>query len=394
MLQGKNVLLGISGGIAAYKSVVLCRELVKLGAKVKVLMTPNSTNFVTPLTLSTLSKNPVNLEYADPKTGYWNSHVDLAKWADFMLIAPATQNTLSKMAHGICDNLLLATYFSMQKPVYFAPAMDLDMYQHPSNKNNINKLLEFGNLLIPAETGELASGLYGEGRMADLENILNTINIDSKFWSGKRVLITAGPTHEAIDPVRYIGNNSSGKMGYALAQLAQQRGAKVCLISGPTALAPPLTDEFISIKSAEELLKAVDSRFLDCDVCIMSAAVADYTPVTIITQKIKKGNKEQQLPLKATVDVLKTMGGKKRKNQFLVGFALETENEKGNALKKLKAKNCDLLVLNSLNDEGAGFGTDTNLVSIFDKDNKAYQYQLKSKLKVAEDILNLIEQKW
>ncbi|MEQ9352275.1 MAG: bifunctional phosphopantothenoylcysteine decarboxylase/phosphopantothenate--cysteine ligase CoaBC [Vicingaceae bacterium] len=394
MLQGKNVLLGISAGIAAYKSVVLCRELVKKGANVKVLMTPNSANFVTPLTLSTLSKNPVNLEYFDSKTGSWNSHVELAKWADFMLIAPATQNTISKMAHGTCDNLLLATYFSMNNPVYFAPAMDLDMFQHPSNQDNIKQLVRFGNILIPAEEGELASGLNGEGRMADLDNILAAIDIDTKSWQGKKVLITAGPTHEAIDPVRYIGNNSSGKMGYALAAAAQARGAQVTLISGPSSITPPNVETFVSIKSADELFKEVDSRFSDTDVCIMAAAVADFKSTEISKQKIKKNKQQSEIKLQPTIDVLKTMGSRKSSNQFLVGFALETENEKENAIKKLTAKNCDLLVLNSLNDKGSGFGTDTNLVTIFDKGNNAHRYELKSKLKVAEDILNLIEEKW
>ena len=394
MLQGKNVLLGISAGIAAYKSVVLCRELVKKGANVKVLMTPNSANFVTPLTLSTLSKNPVNLEYFDAKTGAWNSHVELAKWADFMLIAPATQNTISKMAHGTCDNLLLATYFSMNNPVYFAPAMDLDMFQHPSNQTNIKQLVSFGNILIPAEDGALASGLHGEGRMADLANILAAIDNDTKKWMGKKVLITAGPTHEAIDPVRYIGNNSSGKMGYALAAAAHARGAKVVLISGPTGITPPDVNEFVAIKSADDLHNEVDARFLNCDVCIMAAAVADFKSAQISNQKIKKDKQKSEIKLQPTVDVLKTMGGKKTSKQFLVGFALETENEKENALKKLTAKNCDLLVLNSLNDKGSGFATDTNLVTIFDRDNKTHRYKLKSKQKVAEDILNLIEEKW
>ncbi len=397
MLKGKNVILGISASIAAYKAVVVCRELVKKGANVKVLMTPDSTSFVTPLTLSTLSKNPVNLEYFNSKTGSWNNHVELAKWADFMLICPATQNTIAKMANGICDNLLLATYFSMENKVYFAPAMDLDMFKHPANQTNINLLVSYGNELIPAGSGELASGLKGEGRMSEIEHILSAIDRESNSlkWKGKKLLITAGPTHEAIDPVRFIGNHSSGKMGYALAEEASSRGAEVCLVSGPTSILPPSVSEFVQITSADELFEAVDSRFKNTDVCIMAAAVADYKAATIATQKIKKNEGSlEQLELQPTVDVLKTMGQRKSTNQFLVGFALETENEESNAKQKLLTKNCDLLVLNTLINSKAGFGTDTNLVRIFDKNNNSYDYQLKTKKEVAKDILNLIEDKW
>lgn len=392
MLKGKNVLLGVSGSIAAYKSASICRELIKHGANVKVLMTPDSVNFITPLTLSTLSKNPVNLEYADAKTGSWNNHVELAKWADFFLLAPATQNTIAKMANGICDNLLLATYFSMENKTYFAPAMDLDMFKHPANQQNIKKLQENGNILIPAESGELASGLYGEGRMAEIENILAVISLPKGKLIGKKVLITAGPTFEAIDPVRFIGNHSSGKMGYALAEEATKRGAEVTLISGPTHITPPSVHELVSVQSAGEMFEAVQSRV--ADLYILAAAVADYTVENPASQKIKKKTDVLHIDLKPTIDILQHVGSNKRAGQFVVGFALETDHEEANAMRKLENKNCDLIVLNSLQNKGAGFGGETNQITIFDKNNNKIAFELKTKKEVAQDILDTIENKW
>lgn len=392
MLKGKNVLLGVSGSIAAYKAAMICRELIKEGANVKVVMTPSASNFITPLTLSTLSKNPVNSVYADPKTGAWNNHVELAKWADFFLLAPATQNTIAKMANGICDNLLLATYFSLEKETYFAPAMDLDMFRHAANQKNIATLQSYGNILIPAESGELASGLVGEGRMAEVDHIISAISNDNLNWKGKRLLITAGPTHEAIDPVRFIGNHSSGKMGYALANEAISRGAEVTLVSGPSELTPPRGVEFIGVKSADEMLHAVRKNEADCYIC--AAAVADYTVKSPATEKIKKKTTALSIELEPTVDILAEIGQHKKKNQFVVGFALETNNEEANAQGKLKRKNCDLIVLNSMRTEGAGFGGNTNQVTIFDKDNKRTTFELKSKSEVAKDILDTIESKW
>ncbi len=327
MLQGKNVLLAISGSIAAYKSATLCRLLIKQGANVKVLMTPDSVHFITPLTLSTLSKNPVYSAYFDPKSGEWSNHVELAKWADLFLLAPATANTLAKMANGVCDNLLLATYFSMANPVYFAPAMDLDMYQHPANRANIEKLVSYGNILIPAGNGELASGLHGEGRMAEEDDIIQAIGNQSSVWSGKKVLITAGPTYEAIDPVRFIGNLSSGKMGIALAKEAHKRGAKVTLVHGPISISVPEGVQTIAVTSAHEMHEACLSAFDDSQVCIMAAAVADYRPKSIADQKIKKTNASLNIDLEPTIDILTELGKKKQAGQTLVGFALETDNE-------------------------------------------------------------------
>ncbi len=394
MLQGKNVLLGISGSIAAYKSALLCRALVKKGANVKVLMTPSSTDFITPLTLSTLSKHPVYSAYSNSKTGEWNNHVELAKWADFFLLAPATQNTIAKMANGVCDNLLLATYFSMENKVYVAPAMDLDMYQHPSNKANLSKLEEFGNVIIPAESGELASGLVGEGRMAEVENIIAAVSVSNSKLTAKKVLITAGPTYEAIDPVRFIGNRSSGKMGYALAREARKRGAEVVLISGPTSIEKPEVSEFIAVQSAEEMFAAVESKREGTELFIMTAAVADYTVENAAAEKIKKKSTDLSLALSPTQDILKYVGQNKSKQRFVVGFALETNDEVSNAKGKLERKNCDMIVLNSLRNKGAGFGVDTNQISILDVDNNQQQFELKSKAKVAVDILNSIELKW
>ena len=392
MLKGKNVLLGISGSIAAYKSAVLCRELIKNGAKVKVVMTPDSANFVTPLTLSTLSKNPVYSEYSDAKTGAWNNHVELAKWADFFLLAPATQNTIAKMANGICDNLLLATYFSMENETFFAPAMDLDMFKHPANQQNIQKLESFGNVLIPSENGELASGLIGEGRMAEVENIIKVISTKDTSWKGKKVLITAGPTYEAIDPVRFIGNHSSGKMGYALAEKALKKGAEVCLISGPTTLSPPKGVNLINVKSAAEMLTAVREHKADLYIC--AAAVADYTVANPANEKLKKKTESMSIELVPTVDILAEIGANKQKGEFVVGFALETNNEEENARAKMIRKNCDMIVLNSLQNKGAGFGGDTNQITVFHKDNKRTAFELKSKFAVAQDIIDTIQSKW
>ncbi len=391
MLEGKNVLLAISASIAAYKSAFLCRILIKKGANVKVLMTPQSADFITPLTLSTLSKNPVYKDYYKTDTGEWNNHVDLAKWADFMLLAPATENTLAKMAKGICDNLLLACYFSMENRVFFAPSMDLDMFKHPANQENIAKLQSFGNILIPAEYGELASGLVGEGRMADVENIVAFVEKQmEQKWKGVKVLLTAGPTYEAIDPVRFIGNHSSGKMGYALADELILRGAEVTLVSGPTSLSTNPKVKVHSVVSASEMFEKVESNYQDVDVVIMSAAVSDYTPVTAYDRKIKKKEDSLNIQLQPTKDILKFLGENKKK-QKLIGFALETDNELANAKVKLERKNLDFIVLNSMQDKGAGFGGNTNKITILSKDNKQFEFELKTKAEVAIDILNTIE---
>jgi phosphopantothenoylcysteine decarboxylase/phosphopantothenate--cysteine ligase len=399
VLKGKNVLLGISGGIAAYKTASLVRLIIKAGAHVQVVMTPASVDFVTPLTLSTLSKNPVFSTFYDKEdeNATWNNHVELALWADIMLIAPATANTISKMASGTCDNLLMATYLSAKCPVYFAPAMDLDMYIHPTSINNFETLKAFGNIIIPAESGELASGLSGEGRMAEPENIVQFIENDilSKLpLKGKRVLITAGPTYEAIDPVRFIGNHSTGKMGYDIATAAANLGAEVVLISGPTHL--QLNHSLINIirvTSADEMYDAAHKFFSSSDIFIAAAAVADYKPKNAAIQKIKKEENTFTLELEKNRDILLSLGQIK-KNQFLIGFALETENEIENAKSKIQKKNLDVIVLNSLNDEGAGFGKPTNKVTFIDKDFNIFENTLKSKELVAEDIVNLIVKKY
>ncbi len=399
VLKGKNVLLGISGGIAAYKTASLVRLIIKAGAHVQVVMTPASVDFVTPLTLSTLSKNPVFSTFYDKEdeNATWNNHVELALWADIMLIAPATANTISKMASGTCDNLLMATYLSAKCPVYFAPAMDLDMYIHPTSINNFETLKAFGNTIIPAESGELASGLSGEGRMAEPENIVQFIENDilSKLpLKGKRVLITAGPTYEAIDPVRFIGNHSTGKMGYDIATAAANLGAEVVLISGPTHL--QLNHSLITIirvTSADEMYDAAHKFFSSSDIFIAAAAVADYKPKNVALQKIKKEETTFTLELEKNKDILLSLGQIK-KNQFLIGFALETENEIENAKSKIQKKNLDVIVLNSLNDEGAGFGKPTNKVTFIDKDFNIFENTLKPKELVAEDIVNLIVKKY
>ncbi|GIQ59907.1 phosphopantothenoylcysteine decarboxylase [Flavobacterium collinsii] len=395
VLNGKKILLGVSGGIAAYKTASLVRLFIKAGAHVQVIMTPASKDFVTPLTLSTLSKNPVHSSFfnQDDEDAVWNNHVDLALWADLMLIAPATSNTLSKMTTGNSDNLLVATYLSAKCPVYFAPAMDLDMYKHPSVLSSFNALKSFGNIMIPAESGELASGLSGEGRMAEPENIIAFLEADleSKLpLKGKKILITAGPTYEAIDPVRFIGNHSSGKMGFDLANEAANLGAQVILVAGPTHYkAKNNLVEVIGVVSAQEMYDVCHEHFKDVDVAIAAAAVADYRPKVVATQKIKKAADEFSIELEKTKDILASLGAIK-KNQFLIGFALETENEIENAKLKIQKKNLDLIVLNSLQDEGAGFKKETNKVTFINQDFKIEPMELKSKESVAVDILNKV----
>ena len=395
ILSGKNILLGISAGIAAYKTASLVRLFVKAGAHVKVVMTPASKDFITPLTLSTLSKNPVFSSFTsdDDENSVWNSHVELGLWANLMIVAPATANTLSKMSNGVCDNLLLATYLSAKCPIYVAPAMDLDMYKHPSTRQSIKTLKSFGNVLIPVATGELASGLVGEGRMAEPEDIVAFIEndiLEKLPLKGKNVLITAGPTYEAIDPVRFIGNHSSGKMGFEIAKAAANLGAEVVLITGPTH--QTVSHSFIKIipvVSAQEMYSAVHEHFKNTNIAILSAAVADFKPKQVATQKIKKTDTTLTLELEKTKDILASLGAIK-KGQFLVGFALETNNEMENAKAKLKAKNLNLIVLNSLKDKGAGFKTETNKVTFIDDKENIIKFQLKSKTDVANDLLNEI----
>ncbi|MDQ6529115.1 bifunctional phosphopantothenoylcysteine decarboxylase/phosphopantothenate--cysteine ligase CoaBC [Flavobacterium sp. LHD-85] len=395
VLNGKKILLGVSGGIAAYKTATLVRLFIKAGAHVQVIMTPASKDFVTPLTLSTLSKNPVHSSFfnQDDQDEVWNNHVELALWADFMLIAPATANTLSKMATGNCDNLLIATYLSAKCPVYFAPAMDLDMYKHPSTLSSFAALKQYGNIMIPAESGELASGLSGEGRMAEPENIVAFLEADleSKLpLKGKKILVTAGPTYEAIDPVRFIGNHSSGKMGFDIANEAASLGAEVFLIAGPTHLkAKNSLIKVVDVVSAQEMYDACHLHFNDVDVAIAAAAVADYRPKFVADQKIKKNTEEFSIELEKTKDILSSLGAIK-KNQFLIGFALETENEIENAKLKIQKKNLDLIVLNSLQDKGAGFKKETNKVTFIDKNFEIEPMELKSKESVAADILNKV----
>lgn len=395
MLRGKHVLLGITGGIAAYKTSFLVRLLIKAGAEVKVVMTESAGSFVSPLTLATLSKNPVLTEFVkeEDNTVDWNNHVALGLWADFMIIAPATANSLSKMANGVSDNLLVATYLSAKCPVYVAPAMDLDMYQHPSTKASLDKLESFGNRIIPAESGELASGLEGEGRMAEPEHIIEFIEKDLLSGMplfGKIVLVTAGPTYEAIDPVRYVGNHASGLMGFEIARRAAELGAEVILVAGPTHLKtgnPRI--KRIDVVDAESMYQAVHDHYSSADVAIAAAAVADYRPGEVAGQKLKKKTENLDLKLVKTKDILLSMGENKE-SQFLVGFALETENEVENAKEKLKKKNLDAIVLNSLNDPGAGFGTPTNKITFIDKNYKLKTFDMKTKAAVAVDIWNEI----
>lgn len=391
MLKGKKILLGISGSIAAYKSAVLVRLLVKAGAEVKVIMTPAASNFIGPLTLSTLSKNDVLSELSENSS--WANHVMLGRWADVMLIAPLSCNSLAKMANGLCDNLLMAVYLSATCPVVAAPAMDEDMWHHPSTKINIQKIESFGNYIIPVENGELASGLRGDGRMSEPENIVKWLEgffLRSNELNGKKVLVTAGPTYEAIDPVRFVGNHSSGKMGIAIANEFKNRGAEVILVVGPVSQALNGEYQTIKVTSAAEMYEACIKVFPAVDIAVMSAAVADYTITVPSGEKIKKNTDHLVLELKKTIDILKTLGERKKPNQFLAGFALETNNEKEFALKKLHSKNADMIVLNSLNDKGAGFGHNTNKITIFDKGGNEYHFDTKSKAAIAADIVNTI----
>ncbi len=395
VLHSKKILLAVSAGIAAYKAAFLVRGLIKKGAQVKVIMTPDAQHFVTPLTLSTLSKNPVEWEFFGDK-GDWNNHVELALWADYILVAPCTANTLSHMADGTCDNLVLATYLSAKCPVYFAPAMDLDMYQHPSTKENINKLQQNGNILIPAESGELASGLVGEGRMAEPENMIafmeNHIAATLPLY-GKKIVISAGPTYENIDPVRFIGNYSSGKMGFEIAKEASNLGANVTLVSGPShesVAGYPI--KRIDVVSARNMYDAMHSEFNTADVVIMSAAVADYRPKLVAEQKIKKNDEDLTIELVKNPDILKSLGQIKT-NQLLVGFALETNNEEEYAKQKLAKKNLDFIVLNSMQDKDAGFQKNTNKITIIDKNLSKQSFEVKSKKEVAKDILNVVIKK-
>lgn len=392
-MKGKKILLIVTGGIAAYKSALIVRLLVKAGAEVRVVMTADAANFVTPLTLSTLSKNDVYQDFFG-SNGSWNNHVELALWADAVLVAPCTANTLGKMVHGICDNLAVAVYLSAKCPVFIAPAMDLDMYAHPSTRQNLAAAEDFGNIIIPAESGELASGLTGEGRLAEPENIIGILRgyfgRTATSLSGKKFLVTAGPTYEAIDPVRFIGNHSSGKMGFALAEAAAERGAEVVLISGPTALSTSHRNIILHrVTSAREMFDKVFQFFDDVDVAIASAAVADYRPKETATEKIKKREDEMTIELVKNPDILRTMGERKAA-QKLVGFALETQNEEENAMGKLRSKNLDMIVLNSLRSEGAGFRNDTNHIKIL-TEKTTREYSLKPKKEVAADILDFLE---
>ncbi|HET8861313.1 bifunctional phosphopantothenoylcysteine decarboxylase/phosphopantothenate--cysteine ligase CoaBC [Marivirga sp.] len=394
MLQGKKIILGITGSIAAYKTAILTRLLLKAGAEVQVIMTDDSKEFITPLTLSTLSKKPVLSQFTKNEMGEWNNHVALGLWADLILIVPASANTIAKCANGICDNLLLATYLSAKCPVAFAPAMDLDMYQHPATIENLKKLESYGNSIFHAASGELASGLDGPGRMQEPEDLIKEIEklffIKKKF-TNKKVIITAGPTHEAIDPVRFIGNHSSGKMGYAIASVFINEGANVTLISGPSSLEPPKgLLNFHSVKTAQEMYEKVNEHYNDAHITVFAAAVADYKPKTVAKEKIKKKAEGMTIEMEKTIDIAKTLGEIKHKNQLNIGFALETENEEANALKKLKNKNFDLVVLNSLKDENAAFGYDTNKVRIYGSDGLIMESELLGKTKVAEIILSQI----
>ncbi len=394
MLKGKKILIGISGSIAAYKIPLLVRLLIKEGAEVKIVMSPVACDFVTPLTLSTLSTKPVLIEPYNKIDGSWNSHVDWGRWADLLVMAPVSANTLAKMAAGIADNLLTTVYLAAKCPVFFAPAMDLDMFHHPTTRKNIETLISYGNHLVQPQVGELASGLIGEGRMEEPEVILEIIRSYFTTYddlSGKKILITAGPTHEPIDPVRFLGNHSSGKMGFELALEAANRGGLVTLISGPVDLEISHPNiELIRVKSAKQMEEACFEAFSNCDLTLMAAAVADYTPEISATQKIKKADEKFSLKLTKTTDILAELGRRKQPGQFLTGFALETEHEISNALLKLKNKNLDLIVLNSLNDAGAGFGTHTNKVTLIFKDGEQRPLPLQSKAKVARHIFDAI----
>lgn len=392
-MRGKHVLLGITGGIAAYKIATLIRLLKKQGAEVRCMMTPASSDFITPLTIATLSENPVGIDFYNAKTGEWTNHVEWALWADVMLFAPVTANSLAKMAHGFSDNFLLATYLSAKCDVFVAPAMDLDMYAHPTTSRNLERLSDDGVHIIPAESGELASGLVGQGRMAEPETLFRIIQhyfSEDTSYVGKKVLVTAGPTYEQIDPVRFIGNHSSGKMGFAIAEKALLKGAEVILITGPTQCVlehPNLT--LIKIQSAEQLLKAVQNHWSDRDLGIFSAAVADYRPAEIAENKIKKKDEELTIRLVKNPDVL-AWAGTNKKSQVVVGFALETDNGMENALGKLQRKNLDAIVLNELGASGVGFGHDTNQVQLIDKNNKITRFELQSKADLAGHLLDAL----
>lgn len=392
MLKGKNILLGITGSIAAYKAASLVRLLVKEGAGVKVVMTPLAKEFITPLTLATLSKNPILVDFFNPENGDWNSHVDLGMWADLYLIAPASANTIGKMANGIADNLLLTSYLSAKCPVMVAPAMDLDMYQHPTTQRNIETLKSFGNIIIEAATGELASGLSGKGRMEEPEKIVEATKqlfANKQDLAGKTIMVTSGPTYEPIDPVRFIGNRSSGKMGCAIANELAQRGARVIFVTGPTKQLPNhpnITTR--KVTTASEMYTEATSNFGNCNAAILAAAVSDFTPKLVATEKIKREGNSITMELEATQDIAKTLGQKKNQSQVLVGFALETQNEMANAQQKLKSKNLDFIVLNSAKDPGAGFDVDTNKVTIIRSEGNPIEFNLKPKQEVAKDIVN------
>lgn len=397
MLHGKKILLGVTGSIAAYKSAVLVRLLMKSGAEVKVIMTTSAKDFITPVTLSTLSKNPVLTDFIKDDTGQWNNHVELGLWADAFLIAPASANTLAKMANGICDNLLLAVYLSARCPVMVAPAMDLDMLQHPSTKSNFEKLIGYGNRIIDPTYGELASGLVGKGRMAEPEELhdyLISFFTSDKPLLGKMALVTAGPTYESIDPVRFIGNHSTGKMGYAIAESLANKGATVNLVSGPVSVHTNHPDITVKrVKSSEEMYTACIELFPKTDIAVLAAAVADYKPKDVADQKIKKKEDSLTLELVKTHDIAASLGKLKKDYQVIVGFALETQNEKANAIKKIESKNFDYIVLNSLNDDGAGFGHDTNKISIIDRSQQVREFELKSKKELANDIVSVLLEK-
>lgn len=395
MLKGKKIILGITGSIAAYKSSFLVRLLIKEGAEVKVVATKSSLEFVTPLTLATLSGHQVYSDFTeDEDQGTWTNHVELGLWADLIIMAPLTANTMAKMANGICDEFLMAVYLSAKCPVAFAPAMDLDMFKHETTQKNISELIGFGHLLIDAESGELASGLEGKGRMAEPENIvaaLNSFFLSKAPLNGKRCLVSAGPTYESIDAVRFIGNYSSGKMGFAIAEQLAELGAEVTLVSGPSSMNTSHHNiELVRVQSAQEMLEACLAVFGNCHITVKSAAVADYRPKHVSNEKIKKDSSTLNIELEPTTDILATLGQQKRDDQLLVGFALETQNEIAYAKGKIARKNLDLIVLNSLRDKGAGFGHDTNKVTFIDKHNKMVSFELKSKQEVAVDLSNKI----
>ena len=399
-VAGKRILLGVTGSISAYKSALLVRLLIKAGAEVQVVMTESAQAFITPLTLATLSKKPVLSNFVNTSNGSWNNHVELGLWADAIVIAPASAHTLARCATGLCDDLLSAVYLSARCPVFFAPAMDVDMYLHPTTVENIRRLNSFGNHIIQAEHGELASGLVGEGRLAEPETILQALDtfFEQGAWGvehgvllGKKVLVTAGPTQEAIDPVRYISNHSTGKMGYAIAKAFAKAGADVTLVSGPTALSVPNPSiRRVDVRSAQEMFEAAQAVFADVDIAVWSAAVADYTPAHPADRKIKKKEVTFDIELTKTTDIAATLGTHKRAGQLIMGFALETDNEHENALKKLHAKNLDWIVLNSLRDAGAGFGHDTNKITVIDKYEQTHEFALKSKEDVAQDLVTLM----